>query len=123
MAHGAIVGTGSTLGAIMSDAPADPAPAPAPEASRPLGRSVLLGVGIGIGLGLIVFVLVAIPFYTLASFEPNGIDRPIIRTGLFRIALPVGVLVGIVGGTIAGRWLRRGGSWTVDDGGDRYSSR
>ena len=107
----------------MSDAPGDPAPASPESPGRPLGQSVLLGVGIGIGLGLIVFFLVAIPFYTLASFEPNGLDRPIIRTGLFRIALPVGVLVGVVGGAIAGRWLRRGGSWTVDDGGDRYSSR
>jgi hypothetical protein len=46
-----------------------------------------------------------------------------VRTGLFRIALPVGVVVGIVGGVVGGRWLHRGGGWTVDDGGDRYSSR
>ena len=104
----------------MTDAPTEPDHA---ATGRSLAQSVALGVGIGLGLALIVFFLIAIPFYTLASFEPNGIDRPIIRTGLFRIALPVGALVGVAGGVIAGRWLRRGGSWTVDDGEDRYSSR
>lgn len=92
-------------------------------AERPLGRSIALGVAIGIGTAAICFFLIAIPFYTLASFEPNGIDRPIVRTGLFRIALPVGLLVGLVSGVASGWWLRRGGSWTVDDGSDRYSNR
>lgn len=86
-------------------------------------RSVLIGVAVAIGLGATVFFLIAIPFYTLASFEPNGIDRPIIRTGLFRISLPVGAVVGLVGGVVAGRWVRRGGRWTTDDDGDRYSTR
>ena len=84
---------------------------------------MLLGVGIGVGVAAIVFFLIAIPFYTLASFEPNGVDRPIIRTGLFRIALPVGALVGLVSGGVAGRWFRRGGAWTVAGGDDRYSNR
>ncbi len=100
------------------------APPPASKTSeRPLGRSIALGVGIGVGAAAICFFLIAIPFYTLASFEPNGIDRPIVRTGLFRIALPVGVLVGLVAGAASGWWLRRGGSWTVNDGSDRYSNR
>lgn len=86
-------------------------------------RSALLGVAIAVGVAATTFFLIAIPFYTLASFEPNGIDRPIIRTGLFRIALPVGALVGLISGVAAGRWVRRGGRWTVDDGGDRYSAR
>lgn len=91
---------------------------------RPIGRSILLGVGIGVGVAAIAFVLIAIPFYTLASFEPDGgMDRPLIRTGLLQIALPVGVVLGVVTGAVAGRWLHRGGSWTVDDGGDRYSNR
>ena len=89
-----------------------------------LTRSILIGAVVAVAVAAIVFFLIAIPFYTLASFEPNGgVDRPIIRTGLFRIALPVGVVVGVVAGAVAGRWLHRGGRWTVDDGGDRYSNR
>lgn len=100
------------------------APPPATEPTpRSLGRSVALGAGIGIGAAAICFFLIAIPFYTLASFEPNGIDRPIVRTGLFRVALPVGLLVGVVSGVASASWLRRGGTWTVDDGSDRYSNR
>ena len=95
----------------------------APSTPRPLLRSVLMGAAIGVGVAAIVFFLIAIPFYTLASFEPNGVDRPIIRTGLFRIALPVGALVGLVSGAAASRWFRRGGRWTVVGGDDRYSNR
>jgi hypothetical protein len=102
----------------MPDSPTD-----APSPSRSLLRSVLLGAAVGVGVAAIVFFLIAIPFYTLASFEPNGIDRPIIRTGLFRIALPVGALVGLVAGGVAGRWFRRGGAWTAPGGDDRYSNR
>lgn len=117
----------------MADAPtaAETTP-PAPDGAGPedhvavpsLGRCVVIGLAVAVALAAIVFFLIAIPFYTLASFEPNGgVDRPIIRTGLFRIALPVGAVVGIAGGAVAGRWLRSGGGWTVDDGGDRYSNR
>ena len=92
--------------------------------SRSVGRSIAVGVAIGLAVTAVVFFLIAIPFYTLASFEPNGgVDRPIVRTGLLRIALPVGVVVGVVSGAVAGRWLHRGGRWTNDDGGDRYSNR
>lgn len=91
--------------------------------TRPLGRSILLGVAIGVGVGAIVYFLIAIPIYLVASFESNGMDRPIIRTGLLKVALPFGVVLGIVTGVVSGRWLRRGGRWTVDDGGDRYSAR
>lgn len=90
--------------------------------TRPTGRSVAIGVAVGVAAAAIVFFLIAIPFYTLASFEPNGLDRPIVRTGLFRIALPVGVVAGVVIGAVSGRWYRRGGRWTADDGGDRYST-
>lgn len=90
---------------------------------RSLGRSLALGLAIGIGAGAICFFLIAIPFYTLASFEPNGIDRPIVRTGLFKVALPVGLVVGVASGIAAGVWVRRGAAWTVNDGSDRYSNR
>lgn len=92
-------------------------------ARRPLVRSILLGLGVGIAVAAIAFFVIAIPFYTLASFESNGFDRPIVRTGLLRIALPVGAVIGVVTGAVVGRWLRRGGSWTVDDGDGRYTTR
>lgn len=111
-----MVRTGTTVGGMATSPPTE-------DAERPLGRAVALGVGIGIGAAAICFFLIAIPFYTLASFEPNGIDRPVVRTGLFRIALPVGLLVGLVSGAVSGWWLRRGGAWTVDEGSDRYSNR
>ena len=98
-------------------------PDTAPVATRSTARAVAIGVVVAVGGAAICFFLIAIPFYTLASFEPNGLDRPIIRTGLFKIALPVGLLLGLVLGGVAGWWYRRGGSWTVDDGGDRYSNR
>jgi len=100
--------------------------APRTAAERPprsLGGSIALGVGVAVAAAAIAFFLIAIPFYTLASFEPNGLDRPIVRTGLFRIAMPVGVVLGVAAGVATGRWARRGGSWAVDDGGDRYSTR
>jgi len=80
-------------------------------------------VGIGVAAAAIAFFLIAIPFYTLASFEPNGLDRPIVRTGLFRIALPVGAVLGLAVAIASARWARRGGTWRLEDGGDRYSTR
>lgn len=106
----------------MADATTDPDPADT-LTPRPLGRSILLGVLIGLATGAIVYFLIAIPIYLVASFESNGMDRPIIRTGLLRVALPFGVLLGIVIGVVSGRWLRRGERWALDDGGDRYSAR
>jgi hypothetical protein len=60
---------------------------------------------------LVAFAILAIPWFALARFaEPGqGLDRPAIRNGLFRIALPVGALVGIAAGVVVGRWYRRGG--------------
>lgn len=88
-----------------------------------MARSVAVGLAIGVAVAATVFFLIAIPFYTLASFEPNGLGRPIVRTGLFAIALPVGALVGIVSGVVVGRWFRQGGRWTAPEPGDRYSTR
>lgn len=84
---------------------------------------MVLGVLVGVALAATVFVLIAIPLYTVASFEPNGLDRPVIRTGLFRVALPVAAVAGVVGGAAVGRWLHGGGTWTPSDPGDRYSNR
>ena len=106
----------------MTDTTDAPGTADAPT-PRPLGRSVLLGVLIGIATGATVYFLIAIPIYLVASFEANGMDRPIIRTGLLKVALPFGVLLGAVTGVVSGRWLRRGDRWVVEDRGDRYSAR
>lgn len=106
----------------MAETTVDPQTEEVPE-TRSLGRSVLLGVAIGLAAGATVYFLIAIPIYLVASFEANGMDRPIIRTGLLKVALPIGVALGVVIGVVSGRWLRRGGRWTVDDGGDRYSTR
>ncbi|WP_436795320.1 hypothetical protein [Actinospongicola halichondriae] len=95
----------------------------ADPATRPLGRSVLVGVVIALTSAAIVYFLIAIPIYLVASFESNGMDRPIIRTGLLKVALPIGAVLGMVIGVVSGRWFRRGGSWTLDDGSDRYSNR
>lgn len=108
--------------ATPGTASSEPSSEPASASPRPLGRSIAIGVAVGVAAAAIVFFLIAIPFYTLASFEPNGLDRPIVRTGLFRIALPVGVISGLVIGAVSSRWYHRGGRWTVDDGGDRYST-
>lgn len=102
-------------------APLEAAPVtapPVPEA-RPRGRSVLLGVGIGAGVGVaavaIAFSIVAIPLFVLASTEPgSGLNRDLVRTGLFFIALPFGALTGIVAGIVAGIWYARGGRLPTD---------
>lgn len=96
----------------------DDAPTP-----RPLGRAVLVGLGVFVAVTAIGFVVIAIPLYTLASFESNGLSRPFIRTGLFRVALPVGLVMGAVSGVASGRWFRRGGRWSVEPGVDRYVNR
>ena len=129
--HTGMLGSGRYPGRTMVEAP-EPVPAPdvddavggpAPAGVPSVARSVLIGVAVSIAVGATSFFLIAIPFYTLASFESHGVDRPIVRTGLFRIALPVGALVGVVVGVVSARWLHRGGRWTTDDGGDRYSAR
>ena len=40
--------------------------------------------------------IIAIPFFALARFaEPgSGLDRPFIRSGLLRVAIPTGVVLG-----------------------------
>lgn len=127
--HDGIVGTQGYRGARMAEASA-PVPSVDPDdggdtpaTPRPLGRSVGVGVAVGVGAALTTFFLVAIPIYTVASFESNGLDRPIIRTLLFRVALPVGAVIGMVVGLATARWMRRGGRWELGDGGDRYTTR
>lgn len=102
----------------MGSSASDGVPAP-----RSLLQSTLLGVIVAVTVAATAFFLIAIPLYTVASFESNGLQRPVIRTGLFRVALPVGVLIGLLTGLVTGRWWRRGGRWVVTDGDDRYTTR
>jgi hypothetical protein len=77
-------------------------------------RSALLGIGIGTGVGVaciaIAFSIIAIPLYIVASTEPgSGLDRTLVRRGLFQFALPFGVVAGLAAGIAIGVWYGRGG--------------
>jgi hypothetical protein len=91
----------------------------APSTRRSPVRSVLLGVAIGLGVGVaamaIAFSIIAVPMFLLASTEGDaGLDRSLVRTGLFAVALPFGVLAGSVAGTVVGVWYARGGRLPTD---------
>jgi hypothetical protein len=82
-------------------------------------RATLLGISIGLGVGVaamgIAFSIVAVPMFLLASTEgDSGLDRDLVRTGLFAVALPLGVLVGVVVGGVVGVWYARGGRLPTD---------
>jgi hypothetical protein len=82
-------------------------------------RSTLLGAGVGLGVGVagmaIAFSIVAVPLFLLASTEGDaGLDRDLVRTGLFLVALPVGVLTGMVAAIVVGVWYARGGRLPAD---------
>ena len=82
-------------------------------------KAVLLGISIGVGVGVasmaIAFSIVAVPMFLLASTEgDSGLDRHLVRVGLFGIALPFGALMGIVVGAVVGVWYARGGRLPTD---------
>jgi hypothetical protein len=95
---------------------------PSSESSEPMpsgARSVLVGVAIGLAVGVagvaIAFSIVAIPLFIVASTEPgSGLNRDLVRMGLFKIALPVGVVAGVAAGTLVGIWYARGGRLPTD---------
>lgn len=83
------------------------------------GRSVLLGVAVGAGIAVagvaIAFSIVAIPLFIVASTEPgSGLNRDLVRTGLFKVALPFGLLAGVAAGILSGIWYARGGRLPTD---------
>jgi hypothetical protein len=79
-------------------------------------RPVLLALGVGAAVGLaaigLVISIIAIPFFALARFaEPgHGLDEPLIRTALVKVAIPAGLVLGSLAGLAVGRWYRKGGS-------------
>ena len=84
------------------------------DSATPVRRSVLLAVAVGVAVALCIvaigYALLAIPFYALAQIEPQqGLDRPFIRDGITRIALPAGAVLGVASGAVVGRWYARGG--------------
>lgn len=76
-----------------------------------MGSSVLIGVVVGLTAAGLALTFIALPlfFFASATDPSNGTGRPFVRTGLVSIAIPFGVLAGLVAGPLAGRWWRRGG--------------
>ena len=78
-------------------------------------RPVLVAVAVGLAVGMaavgIIVSIIAIPLFALARFaEPGkGLDEPLIRTGLVKVALPVGAVLGVATGVLVARWFHRGG--------------
>jgi|GEM_PF-2938750 hypothetical protein len=92
--------------------PVDPIQVSEEPPSR--GRSIAVGVAVGFGIAVagiaIAFSIIAIPIFIVASTEPSsGLDRSLVRTGLFKVALPVGVVSGLAAGIAVGIWYARGG--------------
>lgn len=65
-----------------------------------------------------VLGLLALPLFFLArALEPDqGLARPLVRTGLFQVAIPAAVLTGLGAGALTGRWYRRGGELPREEG-------
>jgi len=78
-------------------------------------RTFLLSLAVGLGVGIatvgIIVSIIAIPFFALARFaEPgHGLDEPLVRTALVRVAIPAGLVLGGLCGIFVGRWYHRGG--------------
>lgn len=89
-----------------------------PGGPAPIGRSVLLAAAVGAASGLavigVVYAIIAIPLYALAQSDPHGLDRPFFRHALVRIAVPAGLVVGVVLGALVGVWYGRGGHLPTD---------
>jgi hypothetical protein len=77
-------------------------------------RAVALGAAVAfaamVAATAIAFSIIALPLYVAARGESgDGLDRDLIRMGLFVIAVPAGALTGVVCGTLVTVWSLRGG--------------
>jgi hypothetical protein len=79
---------------------------------RPVLVAVAVGAAVGLACVALIISIIAVPFFALARFaEPGkGLDEPLIRTALTKVALPVGLILGSLAGFAVGRWYRKGGS-------------
>ncbi len=74
-----------------------------------------IGLGVGVAAMAIAFSILAIPMFVMASTEPgSGLDRSLVRTGLFKVALPIGLVAGGAAGIAVGLWYGRGGRLPTD---------
>lgn len=77
-----------------------------------------MAVGVALLAGLavagLVYSVIAIPLYVLAQTDPDGLDRPFIRSGILTVALPAGIIVGVGAGIVVGLWYGRGGRLPTD---------
>lgn len=111
-----------SLDAAEPDPVASPGPSAVPAddgldagaPTEPPGHPVAAAVGIGAGIAGSVYMLVAATLYLLASVDPNGRDRPFVRTGLTVVGPLVAVVAGVVVATAWVIWRRRGGRWEWD---------
>ncbi len=81
-----------------------------PTRWRSVGLGTLVGLGVAVAGIAIAFSIVAIPLFIVASTEPgSGLNRDLVRTGLFKVALPFGAVAGLAAGVAVGIWYGRGG--------------
>lgn len=78
---------------------------------RRRGAWIVAAVGLGVGMAVagLTYSILAIPLYVFAQSDPEGLDRPLIRTAFFNVALPAGAVAGIVAGVLVGLWYAKGG--------------
>jgi hypothetical protein len=84
---------------------------PGERPHRPIVLALVVGVAVGLACVGLIISIVAIPFFALARFaDPGkGLDQPLIRNALTKVALPAGIVLGSLAGLAVGRWYRRGG--------------
>ena len=85
-----------------------------PAGSRSVGLALAVGLAVAISVAGLVYSIIAIPLYLLAQSDSSGLDRPFIRDGFFKVALPAGLLVGTLVGAAVGVWYGRGGHLPTD---------